>query len=126
MAQPNLSASRASSSPFQRPNGSAVARSQAASVWSSFCSSSSSFASESANQSRWPSARAAFVAEAGEPANVVGDPRPDGLRRLPRLATLGGVVALAEDALDLVVVEPRRGRRRGVARTAPRRRPQAR
>ena len=46
-----------------------------------------------------------LVAEAGEPANVVGDGGADGLRRLPRLAALGGVVALTEDPLDLVVVD---------------------
>ena len=46
-----------------------------------------------------------FVAQAGELAHVVGDLGADRLRRLPRLAALGGVVALAEDALDLGVVD---------------------
>ena len=52
-----------------------------------------------------PEPASRLVAQAGELAHVVGDLGADRLRRLPRLAALGGVVALAEDALDLGVVD---------------------
>ena len=45
-----------------------------------------------------------LVAESGELADVVRDRGAHRLRRLPRLAALGGVVALTKDALDRVVV----------------------
>ena len=45
-----------------------------------------------------------LVPQARELAHVVGDGRADGLRRLPGLAPLGDVVALAQDPLDPVVV----------------------
>ena len=62
-------------------------------------------ASESANQSRWPSERAASLRRRAELAHVVRDDGADRLRRLPRLAPLGRVVARAEDAHDRVVVD---------------------
>ncbi len=46
-----------------------------------------------------------LVPEACKLAHVLGDRGTDRLRRLPRLAALGDVVARAEDALDLVVVD---------------------
>ena len=46
-----------------------------------------------------------LVAEPCELAHVLGDAGTDGLRRLPRLSALVDVVARAEDALDLVVVD---------------------
>src|SRR5439155_9591999 len=46
-----------------------------------------------------------LVAQAGELPHVVGDRRSDRLRRLPRLAPLIRIVALAQDPLDLVVVD---------------------
>ena len=44
-----------------------------------------------------------LVPKARELADVVGDLRAHGLRRLPGLATLGRIVAVAKDALDLGV-----------------------
>ena len=98
-------ASRSSSALFQRANGSAVTRSASASVSTSLPSSSSSVASESANQSRWPSPRAASLRSRASSRTSSATDRADGLGRLPGLAALGRVVALAEDALDLVVVD---------------------
>ncbi len=44
-----------------------------------------------------------LVPKARELADVVGDLRAHRLRRLPGLATLGRIVAVAKDALDLGV-----------------------
>ena len=48
-----------------------------------------------------------LVAQARELADVVGNDRADGLGRLPGLAALGRIVALAKDALDLGVADLR-------------------
>ena len=50
-----------------------------------------------------------LVAQARELADIVGNDRADGLGRLPGLAALGRIVALAKDALDLGVADLRTG-----------------
>ena len=70
------------------------------------CSSSSSSTREREREPVAVAERArGLVAQARELAHVVGDLGADGLRRLPGLAPLVDVVALAQDPLDLVVVD---------------------
>ena len=65
-----------------------------------------------------PEAARRLVPESRELADVVRDSGADRLRGLPRLAPLAGVVALAEEPLDLVVVDLLPADDRSVAREA--------